>query len=367
MRWKERVNFLVERLTGDKNEISLEHRIFNLQCGLLVLIMVIIVTMNTVLSLGAVLIAITVFSMFVIGSMYYISRVKKKTDLVFWPYVIYMILVQSCAWFVNGGAQSSNVITLMSEGVIFSIIARKDRRILLGFLFMLNFTVLYGVEYYYPNLIVPYTNRLSQFSDCYISFVYCFVGLFSVIAIIMDNYNNVIQLVEQEKQQLVILTQRDTLTGTYNRSFMEAALDVADEERKMNGREYCLIVIDIDHFKHINDRFGHMGGDIVLIDFADKIGSNIGPLDLLGRVGGEEFLILCYKTDTLSVVERAEHLRRIVEENAVDYEGQEIRCTASFGVSCSDDSHRNGRELWKSADKALYVAKNNGRNRVEVF
>ncbi len=367
MGWNKGTAYLIDQVAGDKDEFSLENRIFNFQCGLLVLIVMIIVLLNIVLSLGMAMVILSIFTLFIFALMYYLSRIHKKTDAVFWPYVVIMILIQCGAWFLNGGADSSNVITMLGMGVVFSIISRKDRRIPVVLLYIFSITVLYGLAYWHPEWVTPYSNRLVMFIDCYISFLYTFVGLFFGIAIVMNNYHSVIRIVEQEKEQLVILTQRDTLTGTYNRRYMEAALEVADENSRISNKGYCLIVIDIDYFKHINDAFGHMGGDQVLIDFVAQVGASIGPKDVLGRVGGEEFLIICAENMSQSAGEMAEKLRGVIESTSVEYDGKQIHYTASFGVSCSDEIHVDGPELWKMADKALYVAKNKGRNRVELF
>lgn len=358
---------LLEHISGNEDETSLEHRIFNLQCGILVVIMVIIVMMNVILNLGILLIVITVLAMLLFTLMYYLSRVYKLTDAIFWPYVIILMLIQCAAWYINGGAESSNVITMLAMGILLSIITRKDRRLPLSIFYILVISALYGTEYLYPQLITPYSNKLSFYIDSYVSFLYSFIGLFSMIAIVLNSYHRLIAVVEQEKAQLTVLTQRDTLTGTYNRRYMEAALIAADQLNKAADQGYCLIVIDLDHFKNINDAYGHMGGDKVLIEFVTLLSASIAPHDLLGRVGGEEFLIICRESSSETALQKAEECRKLIESSVISYDNNEIRLTASFGVSCNASSSIDGRELWKMADKALYIAKNNGRNRVEGY
>jgi diguanylate cyclase (GGDEF)-like protein len=169
------------------------------------------------------------------------------------------------------------------------------------------------------------------------------------------------ELVEMN-EQLRILSVTDKLTGLFNRR----KLDEEMEEELALDRRYsqssAVIIADIDHFKRINDSFGHGAGDIVLAGVADIFRSCTRDCDALGRLGGEEFVILCRHSTREGGVAAAENLRAAIAGHRFAGVGP---ITASFGVA----AYREGDDvasLLARADAALYRAKNNGRNRVEV-
>jgi diguanylate cyclase (GGDEF)-like protein len=157
------------------------------------------------------------------------------------------------------------------------------------------------------------------------------------------------------------LAAQDKLTNLYNRRKLDEsfALEVARAERY--GRPLSAILLDIDHFKAVNDTYGHPVGDAVLTETADRLRAALRTSDIPGRWGGEEFLILCPETPLETAVQLAERLRQNYEARDFPVAG---RLTASFGVA----AHRKGRraeDILLLADAALYRAKNGGRNRVE--
>jgi len=161
------------------------------------------------------------------------------------------------------------------------------------------------------------------------------------------------------------LASTDYLTGIINRRHFQ---DVAQRELMRLGRHgnsASLILFDLDHFKRVNDRFGHEAGDLVLKKVARAVQEVMRPMDMFGRYGGEEFLVLLPDTRTENAMEIAERMRKRVEETYSLYRGREIHVTISIGVA-----QWNGRdslkELIRQADSALYQAKNAGRNRIEL-
>jgi diguanylate cyclase (GGDEF)-like protein len=165
--------------------------------------------------------------------------------------------------------------------------------------------------------------------------------------------------VEQEK--LRRLATIDELTGVLNRRGLEQALN--DYEDAAQGM--TLVMLDIDHFKRINDRLGHDCGDEVLKRVAAVVAANLRASDVLGRYGGEEFVIACQGTRLRDATRLAEKLRERVEQNEVRNGGVRISVTASFGVALAPPGG-SATDALKRADAALYRAKEAGRNRVEV-
>src|SRR5207237_1150632 len=129
-----------------------------------------------------------------------------------------------------------------------------------------------------------------------------------------------------------------------------------------------VVMIDIDHFKSINDTYGHPAGDCVLREVARAMRSMIRTYDSAGRYGGEEFMIVLPGCNEITAVSHAERLRKSLSSLAVAAEQGEIRFTASFGVAVAsrDSGLNNAEDLIQAADEALYRAKHQGRNRVEL-
>jgi len=156
---------------------------------------------------------------------------------------------------------------------------------------------------------------------------------------------------------------RDELTGLYNRRFFnERLLDEVDRARRYGG-SFSLIICDIDHFKAVNDSFGHPTGDKVLVRVASVLRENIRSSDMVARYGGEEFAILLLNADKKLARSLAEQLRRELAGCLFqEIDGQQV--TASFGVATFSDDSISLEGLVAKADRALYLAKTQGRNRV---
>ncbi len=169
---------------------------------------------------------------------------------------------------------------------------------------------------------------------------------------------------EVELQRLASI---DTLTGALNRrSFFErGAAELAKARRY--GRSLTALMLDIDNFKHINDCFGHHAGDMALTDFARAVQKELREGDLLGRLGGEEFSILLSETDLSRAVLVAERLRLAVAALTLESDGQAFGFTVSIGVAgLIGEADEELEEVIKRVDRALYAAKEQGRNRVVV-
>ncbi|MBS7326910.1 MAG: GGDEF domain-containing protein [Thiopseudomonas sp.] len=155
----------------------------------------------------------------------------------------------------------------------------------------------------------------------------------------------------------------DPLTGARNRAGMAELLERDLKSAQRLGSPLSVLMIDVDHFKHVNDQHGHAGGDTVLIAIAQQLQENLRSVDAIFRFGGEEFLAVLPNTGLPYVLQVAERLRHAIEKMQVFHEGQRIRLSASFGVAVSQ-SKENQEMLLRRADTALYMAKQTGRNRV---
>ena len=159
----------------------------------------------------------------------------------------------------------------------------------------------------------------------------------------------------------------DSLTGLYNRRYMSSHLNAMLQRAKMDYKPVCLMIMDIDFFKPVNDTHGHDVGDDVIKEFASRIGMSIRGIDLACRYGGEEFVVVMPDTDLSMASTVAERLRRQMADKpfAVSNKGLELDLTCSIGVTVSQEQEE-ADSLLKRADEALYKAKRDGRNRVVV-
>lgn len=165
------------------------------------------------------------------------------------------------------------------------------------------------------------------------------------------------------QEQLRDLATRDALTTLWNRS---AVLNLLNNELSRGGREgkpAGVILADLDHFKRINDTLGHLAGDHVLREVSRRMLTSLRPYDLIGRFGGEEFLIVLPGCDRLTTYRLAERLRVSVSEEPFVWEGEPLDITLSLGVAAwLGGQQANAIELLRTADEALYQAKRSGRN-----
>ncbi len=181
-------------------------------------------------------------------------------------------------------------------------------------------------------------------------------------------------LAEREKElsemndKLLRISLTDGLTGVDNRRSLEQRLQEMFEHSLRLHEPISVVMCDIDHFKTVNDTYGHAAGDEVLKQFSHILSSEAREIDRVGRYGGEEFLLLLPGTVLDAAVTFAERLRGKVDSHTFSYDGGTLTRTVSFGVAAWPHPKIRGREaLLKAADDALYVAKETGRNRVVRF
>jgi diguanylate cyclase (GGDEF)-like protein len=157
----------------------------------------------------------------------------------------------------------------------------------------------------------------------------------------------------------------DSLTGLLNRA---AILDILDKEfarSTRGGGSTAVIAADLDHFKNVNDTYGHQAGDTVLVEATQRMQSSLRKYDAMGRCGGEEFLVICPGCTAENAATLAERLRESVSAGPIECVDGAIPVTVSLGVAATTSGQGQVDQLLKAADEALYAAKRNGRNRVE--
>jgi two-component system cell cycle response regulator len=172
----------------------------------------------------------------------------------------------------------------------------------------------------------------------------------------------------QAQQQMEILAMRDGLTGLLNRRAIE---EYAESEFNISGRKeraMSVILLDIDHFKKINDRFGHKTGDFALQQVAKVLKDDLRNYDRVGRWGGEEFILILPDTQLMDAVTVAERIRIRIAEMKISLEtGETFSVHVSLGVACTINQFSSLAKLIDAADQTMYLAKQTGRNRVCIF
>jgi diguanylate cyclase (GGDEF)-like protein len=172
---------------------------------------------------------------------------------------------------------------------------------------------------------------------------------------------------KMQVEDLVRQTSTDALTGIANRAFFDRRLTEMVHQCQRNSAQMGIAVVDIDHFKYVNDTYGHLAGDYILQQVSQALDSVTRSDETLARYGGEEFAVLleAVETDTMAIV--GERLRSSIEELDLSFEGTEIPVTASVGLCCGVPTDGEyGLNLFSRADAAMYQAKQDGRNQVAV-
>lgn len=167
------------------------------------------------------------------------------------------------------------------------------------------------------------------------------------------------------RESLQETSMRDPLTTLYNRRFMEVTLERELQRMERSGEHLAIAMLDLDHFKALNDGFGHAAGDLVLKEFGGLMRSFRQGADVACRYGGEEFILILPEVDPAGVLDRMETLRQSIEKLSLSLDGAALpSISASIGISIFPQHGKDPQHLIKIADEAMYRAKREGRNRV---
>ena len=203
------------------------------------------------------------------------------------------------------------------------------------------------------NPILRFESNLTVILAC--------IPMITVYPMLMAAINyKLTQALVGKQEQLIHLSRHDGLTGVFSRHYWEQRLLEEFKRCQRSGEEACVLMVDIDNFKMINDTYGHLAGDRVLKEFGGLL-QNLRSSDITGRYGGEEFAILLPSSDLKKSLQVAERLRKDIEQTT--FEVVKI-CTVSIGVAPLNAQYNDAYKWLDQADKALYKAKTTGRNRV---
>jgi len=271
-------------------------------------------------------------------------------------------VVTYAIYFAN---ESRGVLLLAYVIVLLFGIFRLNTR---SFLYISIFTLLtYGIDIALLHLFRP---QGVNFSIEYLQWVVLALVLvaFSIIGGYISSLRQKLTISKSQQAKYIEIIRemaiRDELTGLYNRRHVLELLDYEKNRSSRGGSIFCLAMLDIDHFKNVNDHHGHLTGDEVLREVATMINETLRKTEFCGRYGGEEFLIVLPQTDIKGALIGAERVRTTIENTLFPDLGSDFKVTVSIGLS-EYQIREDVDKIIARADEALYRAKNGGRNRVE--
>ncbi len=223
------------------------------------------------------------------------------------------------------------------------------------FKFKNNRPITGSAEFMYQNVtLLPLTDASGSVSH---------VGI--VIYDVTDHAVNKVEL-QSANSELTRLSRTDRLTELYNRGYWEECLVREQQRFRRTQQQTALVMFDIDHFKKVNDTYGHQAGDEVIRTVSRILRNSMRTTDIAGRYGGEEFGVILISTDEEGSVFFAERLRKRIEQTPVTHDGREIKFTISLGIAPLSDNMNDHTQWIEAADKALYQSKEGGRNQYKV-
>lgn len=345
-----------------QSELIIASLIVGIVCGVISLMTNILIGLGTTISLLSVLIIL------MCCVLYYISRFKNKHILS--SYIVAILLsffIYPFLWIENGGSSSGIIYFYIFNVVFFAIVFKKRVAVFIIFLQIIMINLLYFFEYLNPQMIKPYPSIEAKLIDQVVSYLIVSTFLYIITRWVMHVYNDkIFELNATHKElntalkKLELLSSIDELSQINNRrstfELLKADLKEAD------GREcISILMLDIDYFKKINDTYGHSAGDEVIKKVAQLLQNKIRKTDFVGRIGGEEFLVVFPDTSLEDAKNKSNDLQ--VEISNIEWEQKELSVTLSGGLfSFKYLENISIEKAIEQADKNLYKAKENGRN-----
>ncbi len=349
----------IEKIIGDKNSFTLEHRMFNMSAVAGGAISILAFIVNWMMNFSTLLIFAPLIMFFLTAYLYYLSMYKGKYRVAAsFILLVLIIFLYPVIWIQNAGIKGPVELYFLLNVILIAILLNKSKYYIV---LVLNFVVLLtlnGIEYFYPNIIIPYVSKEAMVIDNTISMVIVTTVTFFMVFAMMRDYNDNIEELNRAYKTLKIKSETDDMTGIYNRKYI---MNTLEELLLYHQNEMAVLMLDIDHFKSINDRFGHGVGDEVIIAIASTMESCVRKSDFVGRIGGEEFFVIlpdCNKIDAKII---AENIRKSIFE--LEWKEKGLETTISIGVYLPSNEEVI-ETILKNVDSMLYEAKNSGRNKV---
>jgi len=356
---------IIQYLLGNSRDFDLQYRVFNFYCLLGLVVSLLAAVSAYYLDLVNVIIYfLLIFSVFVLFC-WYLSRFRHLFGLsTFLAISVLVFGITPGLWILNSGSTGGSQYFFIFWGILICSIYNGWARYTWLVTLFTVITALMYIEYYHPAMIVTYTSRSTRYFDVYTSNIVATLSITMIFIIYTNNYRREHEHVKKYAERLEKMALTDGLTGLFNHNHLHNCLKYEIYKAERYKRSLSLIMIDTDYFKKVNDTYGHPTGNLVLSQFVNILRSNTRTSDIIGRYGGDEFLIVCPETDLDGTISITEKLRTIVEAASFGSSGQ-IRMTISCGVTTWNGQTLS--QIIEAVDQALYAAKKAGRNRVEIY
>jgi len=290
----------------------------------------------------------------------YLTHLKQYSWSKLWFFILLMLHILVLTTYIFTPSASFHFYYLLLPCGIFLIFDDNDTFEKLFVMMSGSALFFYCHGYSNPSPVVNLSDNIEQ-----TIFISAMTVILLEIYFVMSLFSRAIS---RHREELNLLATIDPLTGVNNRRTLMAMGQEFIEFSKRYNKPFSVIMMDVDHFKKINDTYGHLNGDIVLRELARTLKNNIRASDIVARYGGEEFVIVLPETSTCSASDLAEQLRTVINQSTtLTDEGQHITWSASFGIATHQDTINTFSSLLNNADKALYEAKDTGRNKVCLY
>ncbi len=349
--------YFKENLFGEA--IAIEHTVYTIVALAGIAIAIIGIIANCVIGLNAITVLLLAINIVIDVLCVLYSMVTKRwrvTSVIIAVYAIFVLF--PFLWLFSGGATGSTLplVVFCAMGIVV-MFPGKYRGVLLIITLML-FLMLIWIELYWPDIVVPYPNRQVWYIDLMVGLVFSYCATAALAYFVILRYQKAKLEADRLVRRLEEMSLTDALTGAFNRRYLTACIDEEMRKAYDSGRLLTVCLIDIDFFKRINDSFGHLYGDEVLIKLSGIIAGQLDGTEVFGRYGGEEFIILFKNCGLRQALSRIENVMNAIRNTQWDH-GETIT------VSCGVGSYVKGISYSKFIERAdvnLYRAKANGRN-----
>lgn len=350
------------------NNLYLYGQIHNTHLGLIVVMGILLIYLFSYLLMSSMILAIILTVNFIIVLSLYIFFIKdpvKRKSIASNMTILMLVSTAYPIVLLTGGIESSTLIWFSLFPAVMVFMNGIKNAAIWFFLSTFVFISLYLLpDIRITNALIIPGSRVERFID---TIIMTFTATL-IISVVDISKKRTLKRLEKTQSKLRILATTDPLTGLFNRRFFLERAEAEINRSIRYGIPLTLLMVDIDRFKRINDSFGHKAGDKVLEEVSNIFRKSLRDIDLIGRYGGEEFIILLPESDRDSSSIVAERIRNDIENAVILINGESIKITISIGAAeLLADSKCSLDTLTLRADEALYLSKERGRNRVTVW